>query len=154
MLRIYEMLTDRLKEDLKNSLKSGNAERVGIIRLFISEANNKQKEKFGAETKMLSDEDVVAVLQKEAKKRREAIELYKKGGRMDLARKEEMELTILAEYLPKALSSAEIKAVVDKLHASGLVEFNALMKGAMKELKGKADGKMVGDIIKKKLGLI
>src|SRR3989344_9438107 len=137
------MLTDRLKEDLKNSLKSGNAERVGIIRLFISEANNKQKEKFGAETKMLSDEDVVAVLQKEAKKRREAIELYKKGGRMDLARKEEMELTILAEYLPKALSSAEIEIIVNKLHAGGLKEFNALMREAMKELKGKADGRQV-----------
>ena len=148
------MLSEKLKEDLKHSLKSGNSERVGIVRLFISEVNNKQKEKFGAEVKMLSDEDVVVVLQKEAKKRREDIELYKKGGRMDLARKEEMELTILGEYLPKALSSVEIEAVINKLHASGLTEFNALMREAMKELKGKADGRQVGEIIKKKLGLI
>ena len=146
------MLTDRLREDLKISLKSGKSERAGILRLFISETNNKQKEKFGAEAKTLSDEDVVAVLQKEAKKRREAIELYKKGGRADLVKKEEVELVILAEYLPKALSSAEIEAVINKLHAGGFTEFNALMKEAMKELKGKADGKTVGDIIKAKLG--
>jgi uncharacterized protein len=145
------MLADRLKEDLKNSLKAGNSERTGILRLFISEVNNKQKEKFGAEVKVLPDEDVVAVLQKEAKKRREAIELYKKGGRMDLVKKEEAELVILAEYLPKALTHEEIEAVVQKLYASGFKEFNALMREAMKELKGKADGKMVGEIIKAKL---
>ncbi len=146
------MLAERLKEDLKNSLKSGNAERAGIVRLFISEVNNKQKEKFGAEAKVLPDEDVVAVLQKEAKKRREAIELYKKGGRADLVKREEAELAILAEYLPKALSPEEIGAVVEKLFAGGLKEFNALMREAMKELTGKADGKTVGEIIKKKLG--
>lgn len=142
------MLTDRIKEDLKNSLKSGASERAGILRLFIAELQNKQKEKFGGSPGALSDEDATAVLQREAKKRREAIELFRKGNRVDLVKKEENELKVIGEYLPQQLTRAEIKAAVEKLKTKGLADFNSLMRESMKELKGRADGKLVGEIVK------
>ncbi len=144
-------LVGRIKDDLKNSLKTGASERVGVLRLLLSEINNKQKEKSGAANTPLTDAEAVAVFQKEAKKRKEAIELFRKGNRGDLVKKEEAELMVIQEYLPKALSESEIKTVIEKLAATGLNDFNSLMKEAMKELKGKADGKMVGEIIKKRL---
>lgn len=143
--------TEKIQEDLKNSLKGGKPERAGVLRLLLSEINNKQKEKFGAANTQLVDEDVVTVLQREAKKRKESIELFRKGDRADLVKKEEAELVVVQEYLPKQLGESEIKSVIDKLAATGLKDFNSLMKESMKELKGKADGKQVGEIIKKLL---
>jgi uncharacterized protein YqeY len=145
------MLIDKIKEDIKISLKSGIAERTGVLRLLISELQNKQKEKFGGSPGELSDEDAVVVLQREAKKRREAIELFKKGNRGDLIKKEENELKVIGEYLPQQLTPAEIKAVVEKLKTKGLADFNSIMRETMKELKGRADGKLVGEIVKEVL---
>ncbi len=144
-------LTDKLKDDLKSSLKAGNSARAGIIRLFLSEVQNQTKEKFGAGEGALTDDEAVAVLQKEAKKRRESIVLFRKGGREDLVKKEELELSVLGEYLPKAMTSEEIKAVISAVMAKGPNDFNSIMKEAMRELKGKADGKTVGDLIKGRL---
>ncbi|HUZ92851.1 MAG TPA: GatB/YqeY domain-containing protein [Candidatus Paceibacterota bacterium] len=144
-------LSEKLKDDLKASMKSGNAERLGVLRMLIAEVNNKQKAMSGAVATPLTDEEVIAVFQKEAKKRRESIELFKKGNRDDLVKKEEAELAIIREFLPQQMGEAEIKAVIDKLAAAGVNDFNSLMKESMKELKGKADGKLVGEIIKKKL---
>jgi len=144
-------LIEKLKDDLKASMKSGNAERLGVLRMLIAEVNNKQKAMSGAVATPLTDEEVIAVFQKEAKKRRESIELFKKGNRDDLVKKEEAELAIIREFLPQQMGEAEIKAVIDKLAAAGVNDFNSLMKESMKELKGKADGKLVGEIIKKKL---
>lgn len=144
-------LVDRLKEDLKTALKSGQEERVGVLRLLLAEANNKQKEKYGGNPQVLSDEDAIAVFQKEAKKRREAIELFHKGNRDDLVRKDEGELRIIEEYLPKQLAPEEIRAVIEKLVAGGLKDFNSLMKEAMKELRGRVDGRTVSDLIKEML---
>jgi len=143
---------DSIKENLTAALKGGEKERAGVLRLLLAELNNKQKEKFGGNPKPLADEDALVVLQKEAKKRREAIELFKKGNRDDLVKKDEAELRIIEEYLPKQLSREEIVAVVEKLTAEGGKNFNSLMKAAMAELKGRADGKTVREVIKEKLG--
>jgi uncharacterized protein YqeY len=146
-MTVYESI----KENITAALKSGNKERAGLLRLLLAELNNKQKEKFGSELKPLMDEDALAVIQKEAKKRREAIELFKKGNRNDLAEKDEAELKIIEEYLPKQLSREEISTIVEKLATGGDKDFNSLMKAAMAELKGRADGKVVSEVIKNKL---
>ena len=147
------MLIDRIKDDLKNAMKSGASARAGVLRLIISEINNKQKEKYGAANTPLTDEEATAVLQKESKKRKDAIELFNKGNRDDLVKKDEAELEIIHEYLPKALSEEEVGAVIDALIAKGAGgDYNTLIRESMKALKGKADGKMVGEIIKGRLG--
>jgi len=146
-------LFEKLGDDLKTAMKGGLKNRVEVLRFVLSGVNSAQKEK-GLKTQgaMLTDEEVVALLQKEAKKRKEAIELFKQGKRDDLVKKEEADLVIVFEYIPKELSSAEIEKIVDDLRAKGFGDFNALMREAMKVAKGRADGKTVGDIIKKKLG--
>lgn len=146
------MLIDRATDDLKNSLKSGDKNRAGVLRLLIAELRNKEKEKFGGAGGKLEDADALAVLQREAKKRKEAIELFRQGNREDLARKDEAELKIIEEYLPQQLSREEVAAVVDKLTYAAGGDFNSLMKVAMAELKGRADGKLVSEVVKEKLG--
>jgi len=141
-------LADKLREDLNTSFKNGAKERTGVLRLLIAEIHNKGKEKPAAGGQVLSDEETLAVLQKEAKKRKEAIELFRKGHRDDLAKKEEEEIRVIQEYLPKALTDEEIKAVISRLYGGGLGDFNSLMREAMKELKGRADGKVVGEFVK------
>ncbi len=145
-------ITERLKEDLKSSLKAGLPDRTGVLRLLLSELQNKEKEKFAkSKNSSLSNEEVVAVLQRESKKRKEAILLFKKGGREDLVKKEESELKIIDEYLPEQMSLADVSAHVEKLIRDGFRDFNSLIKEAMKELKGKVDGGRLAEIIKERL---
>jgi uncharacterized protein YqeY len=146
-------LLEKITTDMKTAMKSGDHARVDVLRFIMAGIQGAEKEKFAKEPGVaFTDAEAVSVLQKEVKRRRESIELFKKGNREDLATKEEADLRIIAEYVPKELSSEEIEAVVDSLHAKGFSDFNALMRESMKELKGRADGKVVGEIIKKKLG--
>jgi hypothetical protein len=146
-MSIHELI----KQNLAAALKGGSKERAGALRLLLSELYNKQKEKFGGNLQPLADEDALAVLQREAKKRREAIELFKNGKREDLAKKDEMELRVIEEFLPKQLSRDEIKKIVDDLKEKGFSDFNSLMKEAMKELRGRADGRAVSEVVKEEL---
>ena len=97
---------------------------------------------------MLSDEEVTAILQKEAKKRKDSIELFKQGKRDDLVTKEEGDLKVLYEYLPAELSRDEVVAMVKTAKAGGANDFSSIMKEVMKLANGRADGKTVGDIIR------
>jgi len=134
-------------------MKGGQKDRVGVLRFMLAGVQNAQKEKGVKQPgEALTDEEAVAVLQKEAKRRKEAIELFRQGKRDDLVKKEEAELAMIYEYLPKELSAAEIEKMVDELKTQGFNDFNALMRETMKLVKGRTDGKTVGDIIKKKLG--
>lgn len=145
-------LTDRIKEDLKTSLKSGDQFRVGVLRMLLAEIYNKEKDKQGkGEKPILEDGEVVSVLQKEFKKRKDAINLFKQGSRHDLAEKEEKETGIIKNYLPEQAGEEEVSAVVEKIISLGNKNFVLVMREAIKELKGKADGKLVGEIVKKKL---
>ncbi|MEK7549203.1 MAG: GatB/YqeY domain-containing protein [Patescibacteria group bacterium] len=152
------MLSQKINQDLKEAFKGKDDFRVGVLRLIISALRNKEIEKKGKEEeKELSDEETIEILGKEAKKRKEAAEIYNKGGRNDLAEKEKRELEIIKKYLPEQLSEVEVekivKAVIEKVDvsASGGKEFGIIIGEAMKELKGKADGKLVGEIIKRLL---
>jgi uncharacterized protein YqeY len=103
----------------------------------------------------LTDEEIIEVLRKEVKKRREAAEIYKKGGRNDLSEKETKETEIIKKYLPEEAGVEEIEKAVEKAiastGASDIKAFGSVMAEALKELKGRADASAVSAIIKKKL---
>lgn len=146
------MLTDQLKQDYKEALMNHESEKVSVLRMMISEINNKEIELRG-EGKTLTDEIILQVLTKEVKKRKESAEMYSANNRQELADKENAEIVIIENYLPKQLSSEEVEAIVSKVKAeTGASDFGSLMKACMTELKGKADGKVVGEAVKKILG--
>lgn len=149
------MLHQKLTDDLKDAMKSGDNFRVGVLRMVLSALHNKEIEKKskGGEA-ILSDDEIADVLFKESKKRKEAAEIYSKAGRSDLFEKETGELEIIQKYLPERLSEEEIekivKTVIEKVGAKGANDFGKVMAEAMKELKGKADASLVSEIIKKR----
>ncbi len=146
-------LLEKITADLKTAMKSGDRARMDVLRFVLAGIQGALKDKYAkAPSVPLTDEEAVAVLQKEVKRRREAIELFKKGNRSDLVDKEEADLTVIAEYVPKELSAEEIEKTVSGLQAQGFSDFSSLMREAMKELKGRADGKIVGEIVRKKIG--
>ncbi len=142
-------LLQQITDDMKSAMKSGDKARLEVIRFTLSGLNSTLKEKSVKEPgATLSDEEVITLLQKEAKKRKDSIELFKQGGRNDLVEKEEEDLKIIYEYLPQPLSRDEVVALVKDLKAKGFNDFSSLMKEVMKEAKGRTDGKTVGDVIK------
>jgi hypothetical protein len=145
-------IAERLAQDTTVAQKAGDAGRLGTLRLLVAAMQNREIEKRGAGSAgPLSDDEMTDLFRREAKKRREAMELYTKGGRDDLRTKEEAELAVIAAYLPAEMSRADIVAVVKRLADGGTREFSLLMKAAMAELKGKADGKVVSEVVKEVL---
>lgn len=143
------LLIQKITDDMKAAMKSGDRARLEVLRFTLSSLNAAQKEKALKDpTATLSDDEVIKLLQKEAKKRKDSIELFKQGGRVDLVEKEEADLRIVYEYLPQELSRDEVMAIVKDLKAKGFNDFSSLMREAMKAVQGRADGKMVGDVIK------
>jgi len=146
-------LKEKINEDMKAAMKSGNKvklETIRSVRALILEF-----EKSGA-NKQLNPEDEIKLLSTAAKKRKESIEQYDKAGRKDLVEKEQTELDILMEYLPKQLSEEEIQKeitrIANEVGAKTKEDFPKLMPAVMKELKGKADGKIVKQEVEKFLG--
>ena len=149
-------LHEKINVDLKEALRASRSFEVGVFRFLLSSLHNKEIEKKGKGLEpLLSDEDTIEVLSREAKKRKEAIEAYTKGGREDLADKETAELEIIRRYLPREMGIEEIKkiveAVIGRTGAEGAKDFGRVMGEAMKELKGRADASAVSELIKQKL---
>lgn len=138
--------------DLKAAMKAGNAEKVGLLRMLSSALKNKAIEK--GKDAVLTEDDEMQVLFREAKKRKESVEAFTTGGRADLADKEKAELVIIEEYLPKQMSREEAVVMVEKILAGLADKSNAglVMKAVMAEMKGKADGKMVSELVKENVG--
>ena len=150
------MLYQKITEDLKTAMKAGKEFEAGVLRFLLSSLHNKEIEKKGKGLEpTLSDEEVIEVLSREAKKRKEAIEIYIKGGRNDLVEKETKELEIIKQYLPEQLSEEEIEkivvATIEKIGAKDIKDLGRVMGEVMKELKGKADAKLVSEIVKKRI---
>lgn len=145
-------LRDEINNNLKVAMKAGQALEVETLRMLNAALKNKEIEKKGkGEVGELTDEDVQEVAGKEVKRRKEAAEIFVQSNREDLAEKERKEIEILSKYLPAQMSREEVEAVIDRVVKAGGSDFGSVMKEAMKELKGKADGKLVGEIIKSKL---
>lgn len=150
-------LKAKLEDDLKSGLKSGQSFIVGVIRLMLAALQNRGIEKRGkGEGAELSQEEILEVLMKEVKKRKEAADIYSKAGRLDLAEKESKELEIIKIYLPEQASPELIeKTVLEAIKKTGAKEvkdFGKVMGEAMKSLKGKADAGAISNVIKKRLG--
>ncbi|HQF42929.1 MAG TPA: GatB/YqeY domain-containing protein [Ignavibacteriaceae bacterium] len=141
-------LKDKINNDLKEAMKSGDKTRLAVVRSI--RALILEFEKSGVR-RDLNNEDELQMLTTAAKKRKDSIEQFRNAGRNDLADQEEAELKILQEYLPKQLNEDEIKAEVARLAsqigAKSKEDFPKLMPLVMKELKGKADGKIVKSIV-------
>ncbi|NCS82066.1 MAG: glutamyl-tRNA amidotransferase [Ignavibacteria bacterium CG_4_8_14_3_um_filter_37_9] len=147
-------LREKISEDMKTAMKSGDKIRLETIRSI--RALILEFDKSGA-NRELTPEDEIAMLSTAVKKRRESVEMFTKAGRMDLAGKESAELNILQEYLPKQLSEdeliEEIKNIALQVNASTKADFAKLMPAAMKQFKGKAEGKIVKSLVEKFLGI-
>jgi hypothetical protein len=142
-------LFQKINDDMKTAMKSGDKARLEVLRFTLAGLNAAQKEKTLKDPQaMLSDEEVVTILQKEAKKRKDSIELFKQGKRDDLVAKEDGDLKVIYGYLPAELSREEIVAMVKTAKENGAIDFSSIMKEVMKLAKGRADGKTVGDVIR------
>lgn len=148
-------LSERISLDLKNAMKSGDKLRLETLRSLRAGLMEKEIEKRGGDPGMTA-EDEVGVLTGAAKRRKESIEQFRNGGRPELADQEERELKIIQEYLPKQLSAEEITVVIKdaiaQTGASSAADFARVMPLVMKQVKGKADGKLVQELVKKSLG--
>lgn len=144
-------LKARINDDLKGAMKAKDALRVDCLRLILSTVKNREIEKRGE----LDDAEVLKVLGTLAKQRAESIEMYRQGGRSDLVAKEEAELQIVQAYLPKALSEAELAALVAEAiaesGAAGPKDMGKVMKAIGPKVAGRADGKAVSEAVKAKL---
>jgi len=144
------MLYERITKDYMQAVKNKDTLRIEVLSLLRSAIKYREID-LREKGKELNDDEVIDVINKEIKKRKEAIELYKQGERFDLAEKEEKELKILEEYLPEKLSEEEIKGIVkqiiEKVEAKDMKDFGKVMKYAMVELRGRADGETVRKIV-------
>ena len=151
-------LKDRLQSDLSESMKARDEVRSGTIRMVLSAITN--EEVSGKEARELTDDDVITVLGREAKKRREAAEAYDDAGRAELADKERAELVVIEGYLPEQMSDDELTAIIEaavaEVAASGAEggkAMGAVMKIVQPEVKGRADGGIVAAKVKSALGM-
>jgi uncharacterized protein YqeY len=143
---------EKINAELKASMLAKDAERTGALRMLKSAVGYVQIEK---KVDVLPDADVLAVVQKEAKKRRDSIEEFDRGGRAELAAKERAELKVLEEFLPKQLSSEEteelVKAAIAEVGATSKKDMGAVMKAAQAKAAGRADGKVMSALVGKLL---
>jgi len=142
-------ISERLSEDLKKALKAGEKDTLSVIRMIKAAVKNKEIEKGGS----LSDEEFYSVLMSLARQRKESIEQFSKGGRHDLAEKEERELSITQSYLPRQLTEGELEEVIkDAIKETGAgsqKDMGNVMKFIMSKIKGQVDGKLVSELVKK-----
>jgi uncharacterized protein len=140
-------LKDRLQEDLTAAMRSGDSLRRDTLRLVANAAYNLEKRN----QKPLSEEELLAVLTREVKTRRESVEAFRNGAREDLATKEEAEIAIIAEYLPDGLSDDEIRALIgEAIVATGAAsarDLGKVMGWLSPRTRGRADGKRVSELV-------
>jgi len=144
-------LQERLTVDMKAAMKSGEKLKLSTIRLLRAQFKDAEIAKGGE----LTPDEEIKVLTSAAKKRKDSIEAYEKAGRTDLMQKEQQELEFLKEYLPEQLSDEEIEKIVtdiiENTGAMSMKDMGRVMSEAMQELKGRADGRIVQELVKKKL---
>lgn len=154
---IFMSLKARITSEMKDALKSGQKEKVGVLRMLNARILEKEVELRTSKGRdyHLNDEEVIETLTTYAKQRRQSIDSYREAGREELATKEERELSIVQEFLPQPLIREEIEAIVTRVisetGASGLKDLGAVMKAVMSEVKGAAEGKEVNQIVKERL---
>jgi len=140
-------LKQKLSDDLKQAMRSGDTIKRGAIRMLMAAINNAE---IARQTK-LEDSDIFGVIAKEVRQRRESIEAFKQGNRQDLVDKEEAELAILQEYLPQQMTREEVveaaRKVIAEVGAEELGDKGKVMPVLMAQLKGQADGREINEVV-------
>lgn len=148
-------LQEQLVNDMKESMKSGDSVKVSTIRMLKAAIKNKEIEKGGTSYK-LSDKETLEVIATAIKQRKDSIEQFTKGHRLDLAEKEKRELEILQAYMPPQMSDEDVKAEVKKAiaetSASSQKDMGKVMKVLMPRIAGRADGAVVNRIVRELIG--
>ncbi len=146
------MLSQRIREDMKTAMKAGEKRRLGVIRLILAAIKQREVD----ERIELDDTQVLAVLDKMVKQRRDSIEQFEKAGRNELAEQESFEIEVLQGYMPEALSEAEIDAMIaEAMAGTGAVSLRDMGKvmGQLKpKIQGRADMGAVSALVKQRLG--
>lgn len=140
-------MQQKLQDDLKHALKSGDKIRLAVLRMALTGVKNAEIEQRNS----LSEGEVLAVIAKEAKRRKESIEAFEKGNRQDLVAQEKAELAILQEYLPQQMSRDEItveaRKVITETGANSQKDKGKVMSKLVNQLKGKADGQQISEVV-------
>ncbi|NES68772.1 MAG: GatB/YqeY domain-containing protein [Okeania sp. SIO2D1] len=148
-------LKERIGEDIKAAMKARDKVRLETVRSIKKALLEKEVSLRPSGQENLTEVQEIELLSQQAKQRRDSIEQYRQAGRDDLADQEAQELAIIETYLPKQLSEAEITTLIEEIiadvGASSAKDMGKVMGPAMKQLKGKADGKKVQEIVKAKL---
>jgi len=144
-------LKEQIQNDLKKALKAKEKGKVSVLRMVNSEIKNEEIEK----KEDLTDEDIIQIISKELKKRKEGVEEFKKAGREETVEEEERQIKVLEKYLPEQLEEDEVEElveeVIEEVGASDMSDMGEVMKEIMPKVKGKADGNMVNKIVREKL---
>lgn len=145
------MIEERLNEDIKTAMRSHDKELLKVLRTLKSALKQVQIDS----RKDLSEDDVIGILKGEQKKRTQAKELFETGNRPDLAANEQREIDIIEQYLPASLTEEDLAAAVEKaveaLSASGMQDMGRVMKHLKEELGNQADGKVLSNLVRKRL---
>lgn len=144
-------ISDTLREDMISATKAGESTKVDILKLAIAAIKNAQIES----QEELTDEDIVKILRKEARKVEDSIEQFSKMGRQDLLDREKAQLEVLEQYLPQQMSKEDLEKVVsakvEELKPEGMKDMGKVMGAVMKEVGGNADGNIVREIVQQHL---
>ncbi len=145
-------LKEQIRADLKDAMKAKDKERTGTIRMLLAAIQHAETE--GAKHE-LTDEDVLSIIAREIKKRRESAEIYQSNGREDLAAAERGEAAILEQYQPQQLTDDELASLVDAtvtaLGATSMAQMGQVMKAASEQAAGRVDGKRLSTVVKARL---
>ncbi len=145
------MIKEKIDKDIIEAMKSHNENALTVLRMLKSAIKNSEIQKM----KDLDESDILGVIQSQIKSRKDSVELYKQGGREELAQKEEAEIAILMAYLPEQMSDEDIEAIIVKAiaetGATGMQDMGKVMGKIMPETKGKADPSKVSQIVKEEL---
>jgi uncharacterized protein len=146
-------LAEQIQSDLTTAMKARDAETVATLRMVVAAIKNARVS--SGHSGEVTDEEVLDLLTREAKKRNEAAEAYDQAGRDELAAKERAELAIVQRYLPEQLGEDEVRALVDEAvaetGASGPGDLGKVMSAVMPKVKGRADGKLVSALVRERL---
>jgi uncharacterized protein len=144
-------LIEEIKEEVEDAMREGDAERRDALRLILSSLQSAEKEL----QRPLSEDEELQVLQRERKKRVEAAEAFRAGGRAEQAEKEEAELEVLEEFMPEPISEEELEQIVDdviaEVGATSMRDIGRVMADVMPQVAGRADGSAVSQLVREKL---
>ncbi len=144
-------LKSKIDQDIKEALKARNELKLSVLRMLKSEIKYREIDK----SSELSEDEVISVLSSSVKKRKESIDQFEKGGRDDLVSREKAELEVVREYLPEQLSEDELSRIIlqaiQETDATGPSDLGKVMKSIMPQVKGKADGKLINQLVASRL---